>query len=99
VFDDDDLRALEIAIMAKPDGAPIVKGTGGLRKVRFAKKKGHGIRKWCRVCYVYFQEAGTVVLYVAYAKNEKDDLSPADKRFLRSMIDRERKVLSSRLVR
>jgi hypothetical protein len=33
---DDDLRALESAILADPAGAPIMRGTGGLRKIRFA---------------------------------------------------------------
>jgi hypothetical protein len=33
---DDDLRALEASIACSPDGHPVVRGTGGLRKIRFA---------------------------------------------------------------
>jgi hypothetical protein len=29
---DDDLRRLENAILARPEGAPVIPGTGGLRK-------------------------------------------------------------------
>lgn len=86
-------------IQADPTGRPIVKGTGGLRKMRFAPPKKRGARKWYRVGYVYFPDAATVLLIVAYAKNEKDDLSSADKKYIRQMIEREHKILSRRPVR
>lgn len=37
-LDDDDLRALQIMIMMRPKGPPIVPGTGGLRKIRFSRR-------------------------------------------------------------
>src|SRR5438477_11253839 len=33
---DDDLAALEAEIMENPGGPPVMRGTGGLRKIRFA---------------------------------------------------------------
>jgi len=48
---------------------------------------------------VYFPEAAMVLLLVAYAKNESDDLSAADKKYIREMIEREHKVLSNRPVK
>ena len=96
---DDDLWMVQLMIQADPTGHPVVKGTGGLRKMRFAPPKKRGARKWYRVCYVYFREAACVLLVVAYAKNEKDDLSPADKKGIRRMIERENKILSRRPVR
>ena len=35
-LNDDDLRSLERQILESPTGAPVVAGTGGLRKARFA---------------------------------------------------------------
>ncbi len=35
-FNDDDLRRLEFDIMMKHDKHPVIQGTGGLRKARFA---------------------------------------------------------------
>ena len=93
---DEDLRVIQQMIQENPTGPPVVKGTGGLRKMRFAPPKKRGRRNWFRVCYVYFPVAATVLLVVAYAKNELDDLSPADKKFIRSMIEREHEALSRR---
>jgi hypothetical protein len=36
---DGDLHALQLAIMAKPKGAPVVSGTGRLRKIRYAPSR------------------------------------------------------------
>ncbi|HEY7117367.1 MAG TPA: hypothetical protein VH475_12315 [Tepidisphaeraceae bacterium] len=56
---DDDLRALQLALTAAPDRWPVVSGTGGLRKVRFAKSKSNrGKSGSFRIRYVYFEEFG-----------------------------------------
>jgi hypothetical protein len=98
-LDDEDLFAMQLAIQAFPNGSPVIKGIGGLRKMRFAAKKKYGVKKAIRVGYVYFPEASTIVLVVAYAKNEKDNLSPADKKAIRAFIEREHAVLTKRAVR
>ena len=78
---DNDLQALEVAIMAQPDGAPVIKGTGGLRKLRFTSSRlKTGKRGGLRICYVVFEEYSVVHLLVVYEKVEQDDLSPAAKR-------------------
>jgi hypothetical protein len=96
---DDDLWAAQLLIQSDPTRPPVVKGTGGLRKLRFAARKKSGKRKSCRIGYAYFPDAAVVFLIVAYAKNEADDLTPADKKVIRRMIERENKVLTSRPVR
>ena len=88
---------LQFGIMADPRGAPVVPGTDGLRKLRFASSRwGRGKRGAARVGYVYFEEFGVVLLVVAYAKNEQDNLSADDKRIIRDMIRRERAALEQR---
>ena len=78
-LDDDDLRALEIAIQTDPDGPPLVPGTGGLRKIRFAPPgSGRGKRGSFRVGYAHFRTPGIVLLLEVWAKSEKDDLSRAE---------------------
>jgi hypothetical protein len=39
-----------------------------------------------RVCYVHFPEFGTIALAVVFGKNEKDDLSPVDRRTIAAII-------------
>jgi hypothetical protein len=85
--DEDDLTALQIMIMIGPKNHPVIRGTGGLRKIRFAPDDWNkGKSGSVRVCYVYFQDYGIVLLVVAYGKGEKDDLSAADKRAISKLI-------------
>lgn len=86
---DDDLMALEIALMRRPKEFPVVQGTGGLRKMRFAPAKWtKGKRGAVRVGYVYLERYGTVILVIAYAKSEKDDVSPDEKKAIRKLLAR-----------
>lgn len=87
-LDDDDLRALEVSIMADPTGPPVMQGTGGLRKMRFAplhsdRGKSGGIR----VCYCYFQDHAVVVLILAYPKSGKDNLTAAENNQIKALIE------------
>jgi len=84
---DEELTALQILIMLQPKAAPVVSGTGGLRKLRFAaESKATGKRGGLRVCYVYFEEWGIVLLVTAYAKTRKEDLSAAEKQRIHAVI-------------
>lgn len=86
VFHDDDLRRLEFDIMMKHDKYPVIQGTGGLRKARFAfehRGKSGGIR----VCYVDFVVKETIYLITVYSKNQKDNLSKEEKNEIRKLID------------
>jgi len=86
---EDDLWALEILLMSDPEQGDVVPGTGGLRKLRFGKgSRGIGKRKGVRICYVYFKEHWTVLLVAAYGKDEKDDLTEREKKYIREYIGR-----------
>jgi hypothetical protein len=63
----------------EPTCGDLIPGTGGLRKVRIAVS-GRGKRGGARVVY-YFHDADMPVFLLAlYAKNEKDDLTAAEKK-------------------
>ena len=84
---DDDLRALESAIMANPTAAPSMRGTGGLRKIRFAPSASDGGKSGgARVCYAYFGPYGLVYLCLVFAKNERANLSAAERTWARRVI-------------
>ncbi|MHC4401515.1 MAG: hypothetical protein ACYTG0_17725 [Planctomycetota bacterium] len=86
---DDDLSALQIAIMCNPKGADVMPGTGGLRKLRFSPERWKtGKRGALRVCYVYFEKYGIVLLSLAFRKAELGNLSPAGKKAARKAIRR-----------
>ncbi len=86
---DDDLWILQTMIVSHPDAAPIVGGTGGLRKFRFSPPGANrGKSGSHRVCYVYFEEYGIVYLITVYPKNQKDTISGSEKAAIKAMIER-----------
>jgi hypothetical protein len=97
--DEDDLVALQLLIMSQPKAAPIIRGTGGLRKLRFAPARWNtGTSGAARVCYVYFELHGIVFLVYIYDKHRKDDLSQAEKKVIRDYIRREQRALDRRQI-
>lgn len=85
-LNDDDLRRLELEIMENPSSAPVIKGTGKLRKKRFAISN-KGKSGSTRVCYVDFVIKETIYLITVYPKNEKDNLSMEERRAIKKLID------------
>jgi hypothetical protein len=86
---DDDLNALQIMIMMQPKGAPVVSGTGGLRKARFSPPgSGRGKRGAYRIGYAYFEEFGVVCLIAVYAKNDQENIPIAQRREIKIAIER-----------
>jgi hypothetical protein len=68
----------EVEILKGPELHPIVKGTGGVRKIRFAQPEaGRGKSGAYRVCYAYLARRGLVFLLTAYGKNEQSNLNKA----------------------
>lgn len=86
---ENDLWELQIVIMRNPEVGKVIAGTGGLRKMRFARAADRiGKRGGVRVCYVHFREHAIVLLVTAYGKSEKDDLTPTEKKSVREYICR-----------
>ena len=86
---DEDLRALELAIQADPAGSPVMKGTGGLRKIRFSPaSSASGKSGGARVCYAYFAEFNLVYLCAVFPKNSKANLTAAESAAYKSVLHR-----------
>ena len=83
---DEDLAKLQNLICANPQGYPVIRGTGGVRKIRFAldnKGKSGGVR----VLYVDFVVHGVVGLLYVYPKGKKEDISEAERKILKTMVE------------
>lgn len=65
-------------VSANPRCGVVVPGTGGVRKLRVAAS-GRGKRGGARVIYLFGGESVPVFLLAAFAKNEKSDLSQAER--------------------
>jgi hypothetical protein len=65
-------------LAANPEAGDIVPETGGVRKVRWAVK-GRGKRGGVRVVYYYRNESFPLFLLTMYAKNQRADLTGAER--------------------
>lgn len=84
---DDDLMALQIILCIEPRAGDVIKGTGGVRKLRFSPPKwNRGARGSLRICYAHFEEYHIILLLLAYAKGEKEDLSDDEKDAMRKYL-------------
>ena len=84
-FTDDDLLDLQVMLLKDPESGPVIEGTGGIRKVRFAlgnRGKSAGIR----VCYVDLPEYEVTYLITAFEKSEKENLTNGEKNILKKLV-------------
>ncbi len=77
--------SLEDHLAEQPQAYPIIPGTGGVRKARWArggKGKGGGVRA------IYYFHLGQHAVYMLtlYAKSEQADLTEADKRAIKQIV-------------
>ena len=84
-LNDDDLKALQEELILNPTKGDLMKGTNGLRKLRIAFE-GRGKSGSGRVCYVVFAVYDKIYLITAYPKNEKANLSKAERNAISSLI-------------
>ncbi len=92
-----DLWNLQTIIMNAPERAPVIPGTGGLRKLRFGKKQqGIGKRGGVRICYAYFKDHWTALLVMAYGKDQKDNLTAEEKHGIAKYLERIEHYLAER---
>ena len=86
VLDDESMRHAELQLLADPRAGAIVAGAGGIRKLRVALP-GRGKRGSARVAYLYIEIRGRIYFLLAYTKADKVDLSAADKKALRGLVN------------
>jgi len=86
-LDDEDLNELQKTILSNPESGTIMEGTGGLRKIRFARE-GKGKSGGVRVCYVEFAFFEKVFFLTVYAKSEKTNLSAYERNEIKKAVIR-----------
>ena len=71
-------------IAANPTAGDVIPETGGVRKVRWSRR-GSGKRGGTRVIYFYHDVTRPLYLLLVYAKADKGDLAPDEKREVRRL--------------
>ncbi|MDE6425467.1 MAG: type II toxin-antitoxin system RelE/ParE family toxin [Ruminococcus sp.] len=85
-LNDNDLKRLQYELLENPATGAVMQGTGGLRKLRFAFEN-QGKSGSARVVYVDFTVYEKIFLITAYPKNEKDNLSKAERNDIKKLIE------------
>ena len=70
---DDEYRAFQMYLAASPDAGDVVRGSGGVRKVRW-NRRGSGKSGGVRVLYFVRTREGEIWLLVIYAKSAMDSI-------------------------
>jgi hypothetical protein len=82
----EDQRQLQLYLLHHPDQGDLIKGSGGLRKLRWAGS-GRGKRGGIRVIYYLWHE-DTAFMLTAYPKNKQTDLTPQQLKALRTLLEK-----------
>jgi len=85
---DDEYRLLQHTLVSLPDLGAIIKGSGGIRKVRW-KTRGRGKRGGLRVIYYWAVAQDTILMLFIYKKGVQDDLTTAQIKTLREIVEEE----------
>ncbi len=88
LLSDEKYRELQNSLIAKPDAGKIIRGSGGIRKLRWAGS-GRGKRGGVRVIYYWVWGEEIILMLLVYSKKEKDDLTREQLQSLRKVVERE----------
>lgn len=84
---DEDLQALEAAVTRSATQAPVMRGTGGLRKARFAPpSRSKGKSGSMRVGFAQFPEFGRIYLVTLFLKKDSENLNDADRQAIKTAL-------------
>lgn len=84
-LDEDEHSELINFLASNPKVGAVMEGTGGVRKVRFAAQ-GRGKSGGYRVVYYYHNDEIPLFALALFAKNEKANLSKADRNELKALM-------------
>ena len=87
-MEDDAYRKFQSHLMKNPLAGDLIRGGGGIRKIRLALP-GRGKRGGARVIYYYAAQRTTVLFLYAYEKSKQGDLTPDQVKALRKIVKEE----------
>jgi len=90
VDDDDEYRQLQNILILNPESGKIIKGSGGIRKIRWSGSS-RGKRGGSRIIYYWLKDEEIIFMLLIYLKNESEDLTQDQIKILKSIAESELK--------
>lgn len=78
LLDETERNRLIDYLAAHPESGKIMQGTGGIRKIRWARK-GKGKSGGVRIIYYFHNETMPLFLLTMFGKNEKENLKKSER--------------------
>lgn len=85
LLSDDEYRGLQMLLVENPERGDLVKGGGGIHKIRYARQ-GTGKSGGLRAIYYWVSRDDTVYMLVAYPKSRKDGLTREETAILAAKV-------------
>ena len=83
---DEEYAALQLALRRDPEAGPVIPGSGGVRKLRWAAA-GRGKRGGYRVIYYVRRANGVIWMLTMYPKNVAENISARVLRQIKKEVD------------
>jgi len=88
LISDEEYGELQFALIQRPDSGVVIPQSGGIRKIRWSGS-GRGKRGGIRVIYYWYVNEQQIYMLLAYAKNEQANLSTAQLKVLKKLVEEE----------
>ena len=88
ILDDDEREAFAVFVAQNPTAGSVVRGSGGVRKVRWAQK-GSGKSGGNRIIYYNRLNNGEIWLLTLYAKSERSTIPAHELKIIKEAIERD----------
>lgn len=85
---DEEYRLLQLHLAGQPRTGAVIKGSGGLRKIRWSVG-ARGKRGGVRVIYYWSKSLDRILMLLIYSKSEQEDLTLAQLKILRKVVEEE----------
>lgn len=86
LLSDEEYKELQQHLVETPTAGPVIKDTGGCRKVRWAMQNNGGKSGGLRVIYYWIKDDHQIYMLLAYEKSSQDSLSDKQKKTLKGIV-------------
>jgi len=87
LMNDEDYRELQEALIKRPELGDLIRGSGGLRKVRW-KLEGRGKSGGVRVIYYWVTTESQIRMVYVYPKGRQENLTDEQLAALKKIVER-----------